>query len=74
VDAVIRSLRRLASLGPDPDRAYRALMRLRPPRIEEEFEPVERRPLSPELEQLLEAPLPTARNEHAVVFRVLRDL
>jgi hypothetical protein len=74
VDAVLRSLRRLGSFGPDPELAYRTLARLRHPRIEEEIELVELRALSPELEQLLEAPLPTARNERAEVFRVLRDL
>ena len=74
VDAVIRSLRRLIVVGPDPALAGRAVGRLRHPPPEAADEYVELKPLSPELERLLQEPLPTARNERALVDRVLRDL
>jgi hypothetical protein len=70
-DAVVRSLRRLQRLGPAPFMAADAATRLRRRRV---IERVPIRPLSPELERLLEAPLPSARDESAQVERVLRDL
>jgi hypothetical protein len=73
LDAVLRSLRRLERLGPAPLLAADAAARLRRPRPRV-VDRVPLRPLSPELERLLEAPLPSARNESAQVERVLRDL
>jgi hypothetical protein len=76
LDAVVRSLRRLERLGPDPALAARAAGGLRRPRdvAEDEEEHVPLRALSPELERLLAAPLPSTRDESAQVERVLRDL
>jgi hypothetical protein len=72
-DAVIRSLLRLAAIGPDYDLAFRAAGRLRRPPVVQVEEPVELRELSPELERLLDFALP-APNEQVRVERVLRDL
>jgi len=75
VDAVVRSLRRLAEWLPVPQRAYDAWFRLSPPSYSlEDFELYEPRTLSPEIERILEAPLSSTHDGRDQVARVLRDL
>jgi hypothetical protein len=73
VDAVIRSLMRLAAVGLDAERAFRVAWRLRHPRVVIEEAAAEPRELSPELQRLLDFTMP-ATSEQMRVERVLRDL
>ena len=74
-EPVVRSLLRLAVLGIEPRTAYTTANRLRRPLGDfDDFEVVELRPLSPELERILDAPLPSVSTERTQVERVLRDL
>jgi hypothetical protein len=73
-EPVARSLLRLAALGVEPEFASKTAYGLRYVRDPDDLEMVELRPLSPELERILEAPLPSAGTERAQVERVLRDL
>jgi uncharacterized protein YoaH (UPF0181 family) len=76
---VVRTLRRIARLAPPP-LSLRANLCARwievnaAQRESRDEELVELRPLSPELERLLEQPLPSRHDDEAVVARVLRDL
>jgi hypothetical protein len=76
-EAVVRMLQRLWGLDESASDAYAVAHRLRHDRrLREELrEPAPQiRPLSIELQRLLDAPLPTRQDARARVERVLRDL
>jgi len=77
-DTIVRSLRRIARLvqplSLDASLCARRFELRTAERERREEELVELRPLSPELERLLEQPLPSRHDDEAVVARVLRDL
>jgi hypothetical protein len=76
-EAVVRTLQRLSGLDESATDAYAVAHRLRHDRRLREVlkEPVPQiRPLSTELQRLLDAPLPTRQDARARVERVLRDL